>query len=159
MRLTQPSPVKCINMKRFFLLLLVVLLSDCSLLSAQDSRFTTSIDSINVKLKRWAEPDNVVYIKATINGDISIVNKREQYLRFNLFELAHESNNGSNKKNGIELLACEERAHAPLTWMNFYTAKGQVAFIRLTCKTPAAELDDLYNAFMQLKSLCKKSEV
>lgn len=157
MKLTQPCPLKCINMKRFFLLLLVILLSDCSLLSAQDRSFTKAIDSINVKLERWAERGNVVYIKATINGNISIVNKREQVQRFNLFELANEPNNDPTKKNGIELLACEERAHAPLTWMNFYTAKGQVAFIRLTCKIPAAELEHIYNAFMHLKSLCKKS--
>lgn len=157
MKLTQPCPLKCINMKRFFLLLLVVLLSDCGLLSAQDRSFIKAIDSINVKLEQWAEPGNVVYIKATVNGNISIINKREQVQQFNLFELANEPNDRSTKKNGIELLACEERAHAPLTWMNFYTAKGQVAFIRLACKTPAAELDDLYNAFMLLKSLCKKS--
>ncbi|MEJ8817293.1 hypothetical protein [Lacibacter sp. H407] len=144
-------------MKRFFLLLLVILLSDCSLLSAQDVGFKKAIDSINVKLEQWAEPGNVVYIKATVNGNISIINKREQYQRFNLFELANEPNDRSTKKNGIELLACEERAHAPLTWMNFYTANGQVAFIRLTCKIPAAELEHLYNAFMHLRSLCKKS--
>ena len=144
-------------MKRSFLLLLIVLIADCSFLSAQEAGFTKAIDSINVKLERWAERGNVVYIKATINGDISIVNKREQYLRFNLFDLANEPNDHPAKKNGIELLACEERAHAPLTWMNFYTAKGQVAFIRLACKTPAAELEHIYNAFMHLKSLCKKS--
>jgi hypothetical protein len=127
------------------------------LLCAQNADFTKAIDSINAKLKRWAERGNVVYINATINGDISIVNKHEQYQRFNVFELTNQPNDRSTKKNGIELLACDERAHAPLTWINFYTAKDQVAFIRLTCKTPAAELENIYNAFMHLRSLCKKN--
>ena len=144
-------------MKRFFPLLLLLFVCNCGLLAAQNAEFTKAIDSVNARLERWGERGNVVYIKATVNGNISIVNKREQVQRFNLFELANEPNDRSTKKNGIELLACEERAHAPLTWMNFYTANGQVAFIRLACKTPASELDDLYNAFMQLKSLCKKS--
>ncbi len=113
--------------------------------------------ALTQKLERWAERGNVVYIKATINGDISIVNKQEQYQRFNIFELTNEPNDRSTKKNGIELLTCEEKAHAPLTWMNFYTANGQVAFIRLACETPAIELENMYNAFMHLRSLCKKS--
>lgn len=144
-------------MKQFFLLLLVVLMSDGGLLCAQATNFTNAIDSINTKLERWAERGNVVYIKATINGDISIVNKREQYQRFNMFDLANKPNDHSTKKNGIELLTCNERAHAPLTWVNFYTFHRQVAFIRLTCETPAAELENMYQAFMHLRSLCKKS--
>jgi len=144
-------------MKQFVLLLLVVLISDCSLLCAQNADFTKAIDSINAKLERWAEHGNVVYIKATINGDISIVNKREQYQDFNLLDLANETKAEPNKKNGIELRECDDRAHAPLTWINFYTLTRQVAFIRLNCKTTASELEDLYNAFMHLKSLCKKS--
>lgn len=144
-------------MKGSFLLLLILLIADCSLLTAQEAGFKKAIDSINVKLERWAERGNVVYIKATINGDISIVNKREQYLRFNLFDLANEPNDHPTTKNGIEFVTCEPGSHAPLTFMNFYTANGQNAFIRLTCKIPAAELEDMYNAFIHLKSLCKKS--
>lgn len=136
---------------------MVVLTCNCFVLPAQDGGFTKAIDSINAKLERWAERGNVVYIKATVNGNISIVNKREQYQEFNLFDLANEPSDEPNKKNGIELVVCETKAHAPLTWMNFYTANGQVAFIRLTCKTSAAELQNLYNAFMHLKSLCRKS--
>ena len=144
-------------MKRFFPLLLLLFVCNCGLLSAQNAEFTKAIDSVNARLERWGERGNVVYIKATVNGNISIVNKRQQVQQFNLFDLANETNDEPNQKNGIELLPCEERAHAPLTWMNFYTAKGQVAFIRLTCKIPAAELEHIYNAFMHLKSLCKKS--
>lgn len=144
-------------MKRFFPLLLLLLVCNCALVYAQDTEFTKAIDSVNARLERWGEGGNVVYIKATVNGNISIVNKRQQVQHFNLFDLANEANDETNQKNGIELLACEERAHAPLTWMNFYTAKGQVAFIRLTCKIPAAELEHIYNAFIHLKSLCKKS--
>ncbi len=144
-------------MKQFFLLLLVVLISDCSLLCAQNADFTKAIDSINTKLERWAERGNVVYIKATTNGDINIVNKQEQHQRFNVFNLTNQPNDRSTKKNGIELLPCEKKAHAPLTWINFYTATGQVAFLRLACETPAIELENMYNAFMHLRSLCKKS--
>ena len=144
-------------MTRFFCLLLLILVCNCGLLSAQNAEFANVIDSINAKLERWGERGNVVYIKATINGDISIVNKREQYLRFNLFDLANEPDDRPTKKNGIEFVTCEPRSHAPLTLMNFYTANRQVAFIRLTCKIPPAELENMYTAFMHLKSLCKKS--
>lgn len=144
-------------MKKFALLVCIVLVSDCFVLSAQDVVFIRAIDSVNAKLKRWAEPGNVVYITATENGNVNIVNRGEQYHRFNLFDLANAKNDDAGKKNGIELLTCEEKAHAPLTFINFYTINEQVAFIRLSCETPAAELENMYKAFMHLKSLCRKS--
>ena len=57
-------------MKRFFPLLLLLLVFNSGLLAAQDAAFTKAIDSVNIRLERWGERGNVVYIRATVNGNI-----------------------------------------------------------------------------------------
>lgn len=143
-------------MKQFLLLLLVLLTCNSVLLPAQDTIFVKAVDAINVKLEKWAEGGASVYVTAKANGDISIINKRNQSLPFNLLDLAISDDNNINNKSGIQLVPCDKKAHAPLAWINFYTHQRQAAFIRLDCNTPVSELELIRNAFLYLKSLCIK---
>lgn len=113
-------------MKQSVLLLLILLTCNCIVLPAQDADFAKATHVINSKLKKWAEGGASVYVTAKANGDISIINKRNQSLQFNLFELATTSGNKMNSKDGIEIVPCEKKAHAPLAWINFYTLKGRL---------------------------------
>lgn len=143
-------------MKQSFLLLLIFLTCNSIVLPAQDTGFAKTVDIINAKLNRWAEGGASVYTTAKKNGDISIINKRKQVQQFNLFDIS-TSPDSNTKSNGIEFIPCDKKAHATLAWINFYTTQRQVAFIRLHCNTPLSELECLYNLFLHLKSLCKKS--
>lgn len=142
-------------MKQFALLLFIILTCNHILLPAQDTSFVRAVELINKQLAK-NERSNAVYITAE-NRRYSIINKRKQYQQFNIFELPNETNDRPNKKNGIELVACDVKLHAPSAWIDFYTVTRQVAFIKLGCKTPISELEDIYKAFMHLKSLCRKS--
>ena len=144
-------------MKQSLLLLLVLLTCNSVLLPAQDTIFIKAVDSINVKLGKWAEGRASVYITAKPNGDISIINQTKQSLSFNLFDLVINDDNNINSKSGMQLVPCDKKAHAPLTWINFYTPERKAAFIRLDCNTPVSELELIRNAFLYLKSLCNKN--
>lgn len=143
-------------MKQSVLLLLILITCNSIVLPAQDTDFVKTVDTINAKLKRRAEGGASVYITAKVNGDISIINKSNQSMQFNLFELSISQDN-KNRKNGIEIVPCDKRSHAPLSWINFYTPQEQVAFIRLDCNTPGSGLESIYNLFLHLKSLCKEN--
>ena len=144
-------------MKQTLFLLLIFLTCQTVVLPAQDSVFLKAVDVINVKLEKWAEGGASVYITAKKNGDISIVNKRNQSQSFNLFDLATTDDDNKNSNSGIEAVPCDKKAHAALAWVNFYSLQKQVAFIRLHCNIPLSELESLYNSFLHLKALCKKS--
>jgi len=143
-------------MKQFLFLLLILLTCKSVVLHAQDTVFVKAVDAINTKLQKWAERGASVYITMKANGDISIINKSNQSMQFNLFDLAISQDNSMSSKSGIEFVPCDKKAHAPLAWINFYTSQRQVAFIRLDCNTTVSELEDISNAFLYLKSLCKK---
>ncbi len=143
-------------MKQSVLLLLILLICNPIMLPAQDADFAKAVDVINSKLKKWAEGGASVYVTVKVNGDISIINKRNQSLQFNLFDLAATPDNKMNSKAGIEVVPCKKKAHAPLAWINFYTLHEQVAFIRLHCNTPVSELESISSAFLRLKVLCSK---
>ncbi len=144
-------------MKQSVLLLFILLTCNSIMLPAQDTDIVKTVDTINAKLKRWAEGGAPVYITAKMNGDISIINKSNQSTQFNLFELSI-GDDTNNRNNGIEIIRCDKRTHASINWINFYTPEKQVAFIRLDCNTPLSGLESIYNEFMHLKSLCKKSK-
>lgn len=148
---------KYAHMKQTLFLLLILLTCHTVALHAQDTGFVKVVDAINVKLEKWAEGGSSVSITAKTNGDISIVNKRNQSLSFNLFDLVITDDNNKKNNSGIEAVPCDKRAHAPLAWIKFFTSQRQVAFIRLDCNTPLSELENLYNLFLHLKSLCKES--
>ncbi len=118
-----------------------------------DLNFQQTVDVINIRLSKWSEKGNPVRIIALNNGYIIVANKGKQTLRFNLFDLKDEN---IQKNHGIETLACDPRAHAPLAWINFESKGGTIGFIRLDCKTPHPELDIIRGAFIHLKSLCTK---
>lgn len=141
-------------MKQTLFLLVILLTGHTVVLPAQDTVFVKAVNAINVKLEKWAEGGASVYVTAKANGDMSIINTRNQSMPFNLFDLAISHDNSMNSKSGIEFIPCDKKAHAPLAWINFYTSQRQVAFIRLDCNTPASELENICRAFIQLKSLC-----
>lgn len=143
-------------MKQSVPLLFILLTCNSMRLSAQDTVFIKVVELINIKLQKWAEPGAPVHVTAQKNGDISIINKNNQSMQFNLFDLSIKQDN-NNRNNGIEIVPCEIRSHAPLTWINFYTPQEQVAFIRLDCNTPVSGLESIYKAFLHLKSLCIKN--
>lgn len=123
---------------------------------AQEKSFEKTLKSINTSLERWAEKENVVTVSANLNGNITITNKQKQTFRFNMFDLLNLNPSTPDEINGIELDYCDRKAHVPLSWINFNTDKGTVAFIRLDCNIPVEELTNLYNDFVELKSFCKK---
>ena len=118
-----------------------------------DLNFQQTVDVINIRLSKWSEKGNPVRIIALNNGYVIVTNKGKQTLRFNLFDLKDEN---IQKNHGIETLACDPRAHAPLAWINFKSVGGTIGFIRLDCNTPNPELDIIRGAFIHLKSLCTK---
>lgn len=117
--------------------------------------FEQTVDLINNTSANWLQNKNGVTIAAQKNGDISIANNRNQFFRFNLFELKGDDNNISII-SGIEIDTCDTKTHAPSSWINFYTSNGQIAFMRFDCKMPKAKLEIIREAFFHLKSLCKK---
>lgn len=118
-----------------------------------DLNFQETVDVINIRLAKWSGKSNRVKILALNNGNIIVINKEKQTLRFNLFDLKDEL---VKKSEGIETLACDPRTHAPLAWINFKSVGGKIGFISLDCNTPNSELDNIRSAFIHLKSLCTK---
>lgn len=118
--------------------------------------FEETQEVINRMLGKWAERGNVVKIIAQPDGNVTIINGRNQSLQFNLFDLSSNQNNGMRDDYSIETIPCDEKTHAPLAWINFNTTSEKAAFIRLECETSKAELDSIRNAFLHLKSLCSK---
>ena len=140
---------------KFLLLLTILLACNSFLLSAQDKSFEETLERINNRLEKWTE-GNTITVSANRDGNIIIINKRKDTLRFNMFDLLNIYPGKSDEINGIELEYCDRKAHAPISWINFNTDKGTVAFIRLDCNTPVEELNNIYNDFLQLKSFCTK---
>lgn len=118
-----------------------------------DLNFQQTVDVINIILSKWSEKGNPVTVVALKNGSIIIANKRNQSLRFNLFDIIDSED---DKMVGIETIGCNPRAHALLAWINFKSVHGTVAFIRLDCSTPKSELELIRGAFLHLRSLCTK---
>lgn len=119
--------------------------------------FEQTLDFINLRLAKWTEKGNTATFTAWINGDVRITNNRNHFFPFNLFDLEDPEVNTGFYENGIETLTCDIKSHAPLAWINFNTLKGNVAFIRLHCNTPKAELEIIRGAILHLKFLCIKS--
>lgn len=134
----------------------MLIISNSIAVFAQEKSFEKTLKSINTSLERWAEKENVVTVSANLNGNITITNKQKQTFRFNMFDLLNLNPSTPDEINGIELDYCDRKAHVPLSWINFNTDKGTVAFIRLDCNIPVEELTNLYNDFVELKSFCKK---
>lgn len=143
-------------MKHTLLLLFILLTCYSVVLPAQDTDFVKTVDSINSRLKRWAEDGASVYITAKTNGEINIHTRTDQFFLFNLFDLSAKDNHQVRIENGIELVPCDKKVRAPLAWINFYTLQSQVAFIRLNCNTTLSELGLIYKDFLHLKTLCIK---
>lgn len=139
-------------------LILIYLLITCNSITvlAQEKSFEKTLKNINTSLERWAEKENVVTVSANLNGSIIITNKQKQTLRFNMFDLLNLNPGTPDEINGIELDYCDRKAHVPLSWINFNTDKGKVAFIRLDCNIPSEELTNIYNDFINLKSFCNR---
>ena len=107
-------------------------------------------------MTKWAEPVKYLKMDAKLNGEITISNGSQQTFNFNFFDLSNGNNqNGS----GIEIVACDKKAHAPRSWINFKTPGRQVGFIRLNCDIPKNELENIRSAFLRLGSLSQKPEV
>ena len=123
-----------------------------------DLNFAQTLDVINSRLAKWVEKGIIVTISAWENGDVRISNNRNTHFGFNFFDLAGSSHNNGIDEYGIEIVSCDVKAHAPLAWINFYTAQGKAAFIRLDCYIPPAELAIIRSAFLHLKSLCTKRD-
>jgi len=119
-----------------------------------DLNFAQTVDVINIRLSKWTEKGNHIKVIAFADGTVTIVNKSNQFFRFNLFELIPPDN---DKWWGIETISCDPRSHAPIAWINFNTLRGTAAFLRLQCSTPEPELHIIRNAFLHLRSLCKNS--
>lgn len=115
-----------------------------------DLSFKQTVDVINIRLAKWAEGGVNIQLNAMQNGDVIIMNNSNQVFRFNFFNLARVN-------DGVEVEVCDVRRHAPRAWINFRNASTSIAFIRLECNTPEAELKIMRAAFIHLKSLCKKN--
>ncbi len=137
-------------------LLAFLLTSSSLLLYGQEKTFEKTLESINKRLETWQERGNPITVAANRNGDIIVSNTRTARFPFNLYDLLAFQPGKPDEHNGIELEPCDKKAHAPLSWINFITEKGTVAFIRLACDTPFEELVNIYNDFVQLKSFCTK---
>ena len=137
--------------------LLAFLLTGSSfLLYGQEKSFEKTLENINKRLETWQERGNPITVAATRNGNIIVSNKRNATFPFNLYDLLTLQPGKPDELNGIELEPCDKKAHAPLSWINFKSEKGTVAFIRLDCDTPFEELVNIYNDFVQLKTFCTK---
>jgi len=123
-----------------------------------DLNFAQTLELINIRLIKWAEKSNIVTVTAQQNGNVVISNKHGQSFLFNLFDLTHKEYNNKDDE-GIETVNCDTNAHAPLAWINFNKARGNVAFIRLDCHAPKEELEIIRYAFLHLRSLCTKDDV
>lgn len=130
-------------------LLSLNLISDTEEKMFGDLNFKQTVDVINIRLTKWSENGDLLTLNALQSGDVIITNKRNQSFRFNFFDL-------SNDTNGIETVVCDFRKHAPRAWINFQKNDNTIAFIRLKCSTPEAELRIMRGAFLHLKSLCRK---
>lgn len=109
-----------------------------------------TVDFINIRLAKWAEAGNAVKLSALEDGSIGIQNKRNQFLRFNMFELIPPHD---GKWEGVEISACDPRVHVPLGWISFNSLQNTKAFIRFDCNTPEMELEIIKSAFLHLRSL------
>src|SRR5688572_16119572 len=115
-----------------------------------------TIQFINERLAKWADPVNKLKMDAKLNGDIVISSNSQQIFNFNFFDLS----NGNNQKvSGIEIVGCDKKTHAPRSWINFKTPGRQVAFIRLNCDIPQNELENIRSAILHLGSLSQKPEL
>lgn len=123
-----------------------------------DLNFEQTLDVINTWLAKWTEERNTITLRAQQNGNAVITNKLNQSFPFNFFDLAGAYDNTKIDKDGIEIVSCDVKKHAPLAWINFKTARQKVAFIRLDCYTPIAELEIICGALLHLKSLCTKAD-
>ena len=121
-----------------------------------DLNFAQTLEVINNGVAKWSGKG--IAVSAWENGDIRISNNLNTYFGFNFFDLAGSSHNNRNDENGIEIVSCDVKGHAPLAWINFYTARGKTAFIRLNCYIPAVELAMIRGAFLHLGSLCIKRD-
>ena len=137
-------------------LLTFLLTSSSFLLHAQEKSFEKTLENINKRLETWQERGNPITVAANRNGNIIVRNTRNATFKFNLYDLLTFQPGNPDEGNGIALERCDKKAHAPLSWINFKTEKGTVAFIRLACDTPFEELVNIYNDFVQLKSFCTK---
>jgi hypothetical protein len=133
-----------------------LLTSSSFLLYGQEKSFEKTLENINKRLETWQEAGNPITVAATHNGNIIVSNKRNASFPFNLYDLLTLQPAKPDEPNGIELERCDKKVQAPLSWINFKTEKGTVAFIRLSCDTPFEELVTIYNDFVQLKSFCTK---
>ncbi len=113
-----------------------------------DLNFKQTIDVINIRLTKWSDEVGLT-LNAIQSGEVIITNKRNQIFRFNFFELAKDN-------DGIEVEICDAGRHAPRAWINFRSSFETIAFIRLKCNTPEAELKIMRTAFLHLKTLCRK---
>lgn len=118
--------------------------------------FAQTLEVINNGVAKWSGKG--IAVSAWENGDVRISNNRNIHFEFNFFDLAGSSHNNRIDENGIEIVSCDVKTHAPLAWINFYTASGKTAFIRLDCYIPSEELAIIRNAFLHLKSLCAKRD-
>lgn len=114
-----------------------------------------TIQYINDRLAKWADP-KTVKLDAKANGDLVISNSSKQTFSFNFFDL---NNNNSQKASGIEIIPCDKKSHAPVSWIHFKTSDRQIAFIRLNCNIPTDELEQIHSAILHLGSICQKPEV
>lgn len=121
-----------------------------------DLNFAQTLEVINNGIAKWSGKG--IAVSAWENGDVRISNNRNTHFGFNFFDLAGSSHNNRIDENGIEIVSCDVKEHAPLAWINFYTARGKAAFIRLDCYIPASELAIIRGAFLHLRSLCTKTD-
>lgn len=121
-----------------------------------DLNFAQTLEVINNRVAKWSGKG--IAVSAWENGDVRISNNQNTHFGFNFFDLAGSSHNNRIDENGIEIVSCDVKGHAPLAWINFYTARGKAAFIRLDCYIPASELAIIRGAFLHLRSLCTKTD-
>ena len=112
-----------------------------------------TVDVINIRLSKWTEKANTVKLNAAENGNILLSNGKQLIFSFNIFDLVITSD---ERNEGIKIIPCDFRTHAPSSYIHFNSHERSLAFVRFTCLTPEAELDIIKSAFIHLKRLCKK---
>jgi hypothetical protein len=122
----------------------------------KDFSFKQTLDFINTLLAKWSESKKQVTITVNKNGNAKITN-RDQFFHFNFLDLSPVNINDVHGESGIEIVPCDKKTQAPRAWINFNTNEENLAFIRLDCNTPKAELQSIRDALLHLRTLCTKA--
>jgi len=132
-----------------FLQLLIIPIENIAQSPEQSDRFLQEmVDSVNHLLKTCRDGSVQPVLSVSINGDASLLDKKQSGFRFNLFQLKKEAKEDNDA--GIEFVPENIGSITTNKWIRFRTEKTVVANIKFTA-TDEAMVKKIHGILLRIR--------